>query len=665
LVTPYDQSGPGSGPAAAALRSNNDHSALVLVNIKDRLSTAEDYYQTLRDEVHSSRLNILATGDLAVTVASTKTLQSDLARAQSVSLPLSLILLLLVFGALVAASLPIGVGILTVIGGVGGTLLLAHVTDVSSYAIDIVALIGLGVAIDYSLFLVNRFREELAAGADTEDAVVRSVATSGRAIVFSGVTVAVGLSGLLFFRGTFLASMGAAGAISVGLAVLYGLSFLPALLSVLGSSVNRLRVLHVFSRRPTTHVTAFGARSPFWRGIAEWVMQRPILVLGPALAFLVLAGIPFTHLQMATGDTRGLPATIEARQGYDLLVANFPGQNQTTFDVVAYYPSGNPLTADRVADLYRLTHQIAAVKGILRVDSIFNLDPALTVSDYQNMYVNESPSTLSGTIRSALASSVGPHIVVVEAFSNQVESSPAARNQLSSIRDLTLSGGGQVLVTGVTAFDVDIINYILRVAPYAFGFVLAVTYLVLFLLTGSVVLPLKAVIMNLLSISASFGALVWIFQDGHLSGLLGFTPQAIDPSVPPILFAIVFGLSMDYEVIMVSRIQEEYRRTHDNRSAVATGLERTGRLITSAALIMIIVFLAFGLAQAVVIKAIGLGLAVAVAVDATIVRALVVPAVMRLLGKYNWWAPRPLSWLHERIHLSDEIPSSGESAGSG
>ena len=252
-----------------------------------------------------------------------------------------------------------------------------------------------------------------------------------------------------------------------------------------------------------------------------------------------------------------------------------------------------------------------------------------------------------------LSQTVGKHIVLIQATSNSQVSSDEARSVLSAIRSDAGVTGGSVRVGGETAIDVDVIKSILDRTPLAIGFVVVLTYVVLFFLTGSVILPLKAVVLNMLSIGASFGALVWIFQQGHLSNLLAFTPQSIDPSIPVILFSIVFGLSMDYEVLLVSRIHEEYARTGDNTAAVASGLERSGRLITGAAAIMVTVFLAFGLAEVVIIKAIGIGLAIAVAIDATLVRALVVPAVMRLLGDYNWWAPRPLRWLHERAGLSD------------
>jgi RND superfamily putative drug exporter len=269
------------------------------------------------------------------------------------------------------------------------------------------------------------------------------------------------------------------------------------------------------------------------------------------------------------------------------------------------------------------------------------------------MYAGD-PKQIPAGAQQMLAGTVGKHLVLIEARSNYDPSSDGARNVLKAIRgDQGVAGGGQVLVGGETAIDVDVIKFIYNQTPLAVGVVVLVTYVLLFLLTGSVVLPLKAIVLNFLSIGASFGALVFIFQQGHFSNLLGFTPQSLDPSIPVILFSIVFGLSMDYEVLLVSRIHEEYVRLGANTAAVASGLERTGRLITGAAAIMFAVFGAFGLAEVVIIKAIGIGLAIAVAIDATIVRSLVVPAVMRLLGDVNWWAPRPLRWMYARIGIGD------------
>jgi len=625
--------------AQASYISRDQHEALVIVALKDSSSTAKGYIAAVLAEIHPGNLTMLATGGVLISEAFNKTLEGDLQRAEYLALPITLLMLVLIFASLIAASLPLGVGLLAIVGGVGGTLFLARFTDVSTYAINIITLIGLAVAIDYSLFVVNRFRDELTAGATREDAIAKSMSTAGRAITFSGVTVAIGLSAMLFFQGTFLASMGAAGTIVVSIAVLYGLTFLPAVLSVLGPWVDRLRLPFLGRRKP--------AGTGAWHSMALWVMKRPVVVLLPALAVLLLAGTPFLQLRLANGDVDQLPPSNQARQGYDTLIRDFPGQDQTNITVAAFYPGGSPLTADHVGAVYDLSRRFTAMPNVLRVSSIVDLDPSLSRADYQRLYSGPA-AELPPAMQQALVSGAGPHLVLLDIVTNKQYTSDDARAIVKAVRAESVPGG-QVLATGATAFDLDIVNFILQKTPVAVATVILITYVVLFLLTGSVVLPLKAVLTNLFSISASFGAMVWIFQEGHLSGLLGFTPQSIDPSIPVILFSIVFGMSMDYEVLLISRIQEEYRRTGDNQAGVALGLEKSGRLITGAAAIMVAVFLAFGMANIVIIKAIGVGLAVAIAIDATVVRILIVPAVMRLLGRANWWAPRPLALFHRWV----------------
>ena len=639
--------------AQSSYISKNGHEALVIVHLKDSSVTAQTYVAQVISEIHPpSGLQVYPTGQVPINLAFNNTLEQDLQRAEYVALPITLILLVLIFASVVAALLPISVGVLAIVGGVGGTLFLGRFTDVSQYAINVVTLIGLGVAIDYSLFIVNRFRDELAAGASREDAIAKAMSTAGRAITFSGITVAVGLSAMLFFQGTFLASMGAAGAIVVAIAVVYGLTFLPALLSVLGPRVDRLRLPFLGRRKP--------AGTGAWHSMAVWVMRRPWFVLVPALALLLVAGTPFLQLRLANGDVDQLPPHNEARQGYDILVSDFPGQDQTTIEAVVYYPNGSPLTADHVGAIYDLTRRLAALPYVLHVDSIVNVnvEPSLTRAQYQGLYsgpVTQLPSAL----KQALRSGAGNHLALISVVTNKQYTSDQARSIVTAVRAESVPDG-QVQAAGPTAVDLDIVNYILERTPIAVGSVLLVTYVVLFLLTGSIVLPLKAVLTNLFSISASFGAMVWIFQEGHFSQLLGFSPQSIDPSIPVILFSIVFGMSMDYEVLLISRIQEEYRRTGDNQAAVAMGLEKSGRLITGAAAIMVAVFLAFALANVVIIKAIGVGLAIAIAVDATVVRILIVPSVMRILGRANWWAPRPLAILHRRIGAGEVQPAAPE-----
>jgi RND superfamily putative drug exporter len=579
--------------SAAALRSKDGKRALANVTVKGTTTAAEGFFSQLRGLVRTDAFEVLPTGNIPLNGDINAALDRDLQRAEFVSLPLAFVLLLVVFGSAAAALLTLGVGILVIVAGIGATFALARAIDVSQYALNIVTLIGLGVAIDYSLFIVSRFREELASGKNVEDAVSIALATAGRAILFSGLTVAIGLAGMLFYPGTFLVSLGVSGSLVVAAAVLYGLTFLPALLSILGPRAAAWRL-------PLPRGRSSGG---VWHSIATTVMRRPVLVLVPTIALIAVAASPFTQLRLASADATILPPTIESRRGYDVLVNEFPGQGQSTVTVVARFPD-DPL--NHRAALDDLRTRLAALPNVLRVDM-----------------------PLSPT---------GPHIALLSVRTASTAQSDEARAIVGAARAQSLDGG-TVLVTGQTAFDVDAVSYLVERTPIAVGFVTLTTMVALFFLLGSVVLPIKAVAMNALSVSASFGALVWIIQQGHLANVLNFTPQSIEPSLPVIMFCIMFGLSMDYEVLLLSRIQEEYRRTGDNLAAVAMGLERSGRLITGAAAIMVGVFVAFALADVVIIKSVGIGLTIAVLLDATLVRALVVPATMRLLGRANWWAP--------------------------
>ena len=640
IATPFE-SRPDVAPA---MESRDGHEAMVQVTTKDGFVKARNYYPELTREIQPTELKYLVTGGLAINADFNRYLETDLTRAEYTSLPASLLLLLIVFATLVAALLPIAVGGSAVLAGVAGTLLLARYTDVSQYALNIVTLVGLGVAIDYSLFIVNRFREELRAGVDVSTAIETTTATAGRAVAFSGLTVAIGLGGMLFYPGTFLPSMGFAGSVVVALAVGFALTMLLALLSILGRRVERLRF-----RIPI-------GRAGFWHALATAVMRRPLVILLPVLAFLLLAASPFATIRIANGDQKMLPPQASSRRGLDQLDSNFPNRGRNTYVVVVHYLDGTGLTPGRIAALYGYARDLAGYRDVVGINSIVSFDPRLTLADYQRM-LTDNGAGFPADFQVLYHSSVGKDLVTLYVDTNQATQSDGSFALLRKIRGADPPPGAEVLVTGATAFNADFISLIAADSPRAIGFVVVVTYVVLFLLVGSVLLPLKAVLTNLLSISASFGAIVWVFQQGHLATLLNFTPQPIDPVLPVIMFCIVFGLSMDYEVMLLSRIQEEYRLSGDNTRAVADGLERSGRLITGAAAIMIAVFLAFGLAQVLIIKAIGIGLALAVFIDATLMRMLIVPAVMRLLGRRNWWAPRPLALLHSRLGLAERPPA--------
>jgi RND superfamily putative drug exporter len=641
LRTAYDP--PGPLPAAVPLISRDGRRTLVMVELRGTAAgfaslefsgLPPDLYPALRGLVHAETLDVVSVGNVALNHDFTEVARKDLGRVEMLILPAVAVLLLLVFGSVVAAALPLAVGALAMTGAMATTLMLARFVSVSIYAPNIVSMIGLGVAIDYSLFVVSRFREEIRERAPAE-ALARTVATAGRAILFSGLTVAIGLLGMLFLGLGNLGSMGWAGTSVVTLAVVYGLTTLPALLAVLGPRVNALRVPFLHNER---------SGDGFWHRLAATVMAHPWRVFVPVVGLLLLFGLPFLHLRVGSGDATSLPPEAESRRGDELLRREFPGGDANRVVVVLDAGHASPLDARRVTQTYSFSRWLAGRPHVQRVDSFVDLHPSLDLATYQQM-VALPPAQRPPELVEALRHTLGDHAAMLVATTNLRPTSDEARALVRDIRKAHPPYDGEVLVTGQTAFDLDFIGLVMRHAPFAIGLVVVVTYVVLFLLLDSVLLPLKAIVMNLLSITASYGALVWIFQDGHLSTWLDFTPGPIQTATPLIMFCLVFGLSMDYEVLLLSRVREEYERSGDNACAVVVGLERTGRLITGAAAIMATVFFGFGLARSVIIQAVGVGIGVAVVVDATIVRTLLVPATMRLLGRWNWWRP---AWLAVR-----------------
>jgi putative drug exporter of the RND superfamily len=623
---------------AEGMLSSDGHAAVAEITLRPEAAVDTDLFPPLRARIQGGPLTVTVTGPDAFRSDLDRALAADLLRGEVLSAPVTFAVLVLVFGSLVAAALPVGVGGLSVVGGIGLVMLLSRFTEVARYAINIVSLVGLGVAIDYSLFMVSRFREELARGGEVPDALARTVATAGRAVVFSGAAVTIGLGGLLFFRGSFLASLGAGGTIVVALSVVYALTFLPALLGVLGRNVDRLAVPRLALR---------GKRGR-WHGLATAVMRHPVLVLVPTLALLVAAGRPFFDLAMAIPDVHILPEQAEARRGDAILRHVLPERAATRAAAVVSFP-GDPFgTRERAGALYDLAREMAAIPGVTDVESVFQAIPNLDREAAIAALTGPSEGR-SEPLRVVEGETVGRTIVLLAAVTDAAPASAAARAIVERLRRHRGVADGTLRVTGQTAMDVDSTTYILAHTPAAVAFVVGMTLLLLFALLGSVILPLKAVAMNLLSLSASFGALVWIFQEGHLRRVLHFTPGPIDPGLPIILFCATFGLSMDYEVLLLTRIQEEWERTGDNTHAVAEGLEHVAPLITSAAAIMVAVFSAFAMADVVILKIMGVGTALTVALDATVVRTLLVPATMRLLGHLNWWAPGWLARLRSRL----------------
>jgi RND superfamily putative drug exporter len=593
---------------AAAMKDGPGGTEFALVSLRGDLREALREYPAVRAELRSDRLTIDCTGRVPYMHDLDRILEHDLLRAELVSLPLAILVLLFVFRTAMAATLPVGVGALAVVGGIAIVTALSHVAEIAQYTINVCSLIGTGVAIDYSLFIVSRYREELATGCGVRDALVRAMGTAGRVVGFSGVAVATGLSGLLFFEGSYLFAMGVGGVIVVALGVVFALTFLPALLAVLGPRIDAGRLP---GRQPRT--------VGFWHRTAVGVMRRPLVVLLPTLALLLLMGIPFLHLRLAAADVRVLPDDVEARRGVELLRAHFPDQAANRIAVAVRFPS-SPMMPGRPAAIRALEARIAALPSVRAVDGP-STDPTIAMGD---------------------------DAIVLYAITDSHPESDEARAIVRTLRVDRQVGDGTLLVGGNTANDVDVTSYVVSRAPKAVAVVVGATLIVVFLLLGSVVLPLKAVAMNFVSIAGSFGALVWVFQDGHLFVREG---RPVEPSLPIVLFCVIFGLSMDYEVLMLSRMKESWEQTGDNTYAVADGLEKTAGLVTSAAAIMVSVFGAFALARVVLVKAVGLGMALAVAVDATLVRLLLVPATMRLFGHLNWWAPAVLIRLRRALGI--------------
>jgi len=577
--------------------------------------------------------------------------EADLRRSEVISLPLAALALLFVFGSVVAAGVPLIVGGAAVIVALAGIFVVASLTPMSIFVLNLATLLGLGLGVDYSLLMTSRFREELALRPDGPDrvpeAVRITVATAGRAVFFSGLTVLLGLLGLVLFEFMILRSVGIAGAIVVGLAVASALTLLPAVLTIVGTHIDRFAVRRVASKAGTE-----GA----WSRLARRVMAHPIAVIIPTLAVILLLGSPFLHVRFNAPDASILPPDVPSRAAFDRLQADF-GEGEFAPIVIAIRTDGQATNATNLAALYAYSRRLTADPRITRVDSLVNVDPRLTLAQYTLLY-GDPNGPRDRYVQAALAATTKGDLT---AFTITTPYGPNRDEGRTLVTDLRMAGsplappaGVTILVGGGAADVADVVDRVRADFPRTALFIIVSTYLVLFLLLRSVVLPAKALVMNTLSIVASFGALVWIFQDGNLSALLGFQPLGfVETTQPVILFCVLFGLSMDYEVFLLTRMKEVWDRTGDNVEAVAGGMERSGRIVTSAALIVVLVAGSFAFADIVLIKALGIGMAVAVALDATIIRALLVPATMRLLGHWNWWLPASM----ERF-LAGRLPAS-------
>ena len=609
VVSYYDTRSP-------ELVSKDGHAIQVQISLAgDDQDALLDNWDQVEPALESEQLETDLAGSFAVYGDVNEITSEDLERAELISLPIVILLALLIFGSLVAAAMPALVGAAAVVGSLAVVRLLATATDVSVFSVNVISLLGMGLAIDYALFVISRFREELARlPGDDPDAAAKAITTTmttaGRTVLFSGLTVAAAMSSLLVFPQNFLRSMGYGGISAVVIAMLAALTVLPATLRLLGRRIDAGR-MPWRRHRPVSVDDDHG----WWARLAHGVMRRPVVVIVVVSAALLAVASPFLGAQWGSVDYRVLPEDASAHVAADKLNSEF-GPEQSSANLL--------LDGVDRQDVSAYTNEVEAVDGITAVQPVESRDDR----------------------------------TLLRAF---WEGNSQDQRSQGIVRDLRTVDppDGEALVGGLTADTVDLIRSVGEHLPWMGLIVVGVMLVLLFLAFGSLVLPLKAVAMNAVSITASFGVVTWIFQEGHFSDLLGFeSPGYLDSTNPILMLAILFGLSMDYEVFLLSRVREQWDRTHDNDLAVATGVQKTGRIITSAALLLAVVIGAFGLSGIVFMKMIGIGMLVALIIDATVVRALLVPATMKLLGRWNWWAPGPLRRWWERYgwREADEAP---------
>jgi uncharacterized membrane protein YdfJ with MMPL/SSD domain len=573
-------------------------------------------------ETPPAGLRLGITGDLAVDADLNDQAESDLRRAEMLSLPALLLLLVLIFRGPVAAVLPLVIGVLSILGSFAVLRGLSVVTDISVFSVNVVTMLGLGLAVDYSLFIVSRYREELRAGVDRVQAVSTTLQTAGRTVAMSGLIVATSLASLMLFPQAYLRSMGLGGVAAVLIALAASLTVLPALLAILGHRVGAGRAPQ--RRRTGKHAAAAQGA---WYRLARSVMRRPVGYLAAVAVLLIMLGAPFLRVEFGGVDYRSLPDGTPSREALERIVADFPASTEpidavVTFDRPVAAPASTEALAGYVAG-------VGALRDVTQVEVTRSVgDTALVRIDHR----------------------LDPQ-------------QHRARDLVAAVRDEPAPAGATVLVGGASAEIADLLASLRTTVPWMLVVIVAVTFLVLFLAFGSLVIPAKAILTTLLSLVASFGALVWIFQDGNLSGPLGFTSTGtVEATQPVLMFAVAFGLATDYEVFLLSRVREQWVRTGDNSVAVATALQRTGPIITGAAVLLVVVIGSFSTSGITLVKMVGVGMLVAVLLDATVVRALLVPATMSLLGPANWWAPAPLHrfWLRHGLHEPAYGPASGE-----
>src|SRR5271166_2255265 len=635
--------------AAADLVSKDGKSGLIVANLKGGENNAQNYAKTLASDVVHDRDGVtVQAGGLAMAyIQINHQNERDLLLMESIAIPLSFVVLVWVFGGLLTAALPIALGGLAIVGSMSALRLITFSTDVAIYALNLSTALGLALAIDYTLLIISRYRDELADGWGRDEALVRTMTTAGRTVLFSAMTVALALVAMVLFPMYFLKSFAYAGIAVVAFSALAAVVVAPTVIVLLGDRLDALNVWDLgrrLLRRPEPPQRPI--EQSFWYRTAKLVMRHAIPMGLAIIALLLALGAPFLGIRWGYPDDRVLPPSSSARVASATIRSDFTTNSQTTVTIVIPETAG--LTKP---ELDQYAAQLSRVTDVSAVSS-----PTGTFVAGQPKGPPSAPTALADSSAYLSVDSTAPLYT------------PASETQLARLHAITLPGHQAVQMTGIAQMNRDCVNGITSRLPLVFGFIAVVTLVLLFLLTGSVVLPIKAVLLNMLSLTAAFGALVWIFQDGHL-GALGTTPTGtLAANIPVLMFCIAFGLSMDYEVFLLSRIREYWlespQRRADNDESIALGLARTGRVITAAALLMSISFAGLISAEVSFMRMFGVGLTIAVLVDATLVRVLLVPAFMHVFGSLNWWAPKPLARWHQPSFdgesLTDRPSSHGE-----
>lgn len=621
--------------------SSDRHAAYAVMVLDKPAEVSSNWTDSIKEALGKPKTLKMYVGGEPVFIADVKKIsQEDLFRAERIAFPLAIIILIVVFRSLIAALLPIISGAVGVICILSILNFLGRHFDISVFVLNIATMLGLGLSLDYTLFIVSRFREEINQGNAVSIALTVAYKTAGKAVLFSGITVLISMSALLFFPVNVIYSIGVGGVVVTIMSLLVALIFLPALLAVIGNYVNAL----------TLPVPIW--RKNLWYGMAMTIMKRPLLIFFSIMIFLVFLGYPFLHVKVNRPNATILPTHVESRQLYDEFHRLFGENELSPIYVLAKAKEASILTPENVESLYDFAHRLQKDSRVKRIDSIVTIDPKFSSRQYQYFY--RLPSyALQPSLKEFLLKTTYEDLTLLSVISKYPVNDTQTFELIKTIRNSSIGNNIVVHVGGTSADISDTIHSLYKRFFQAMVIIGVVTYLVLLLLFRSVVLPFKAIIMNFLSLCVSYGMLVFIFQDGNFHQLLDFKPLGFtDMNLPILLFCGLFGLSMDYEVFLLTRIREFYLKTNDNALSVALGLERSGRIITYAALIVVVVCSAFITAEIVFVKAFGLGTALAVFIDATIIRSLLVPATMRLLGKWNWYMPKWLDRLLPKLDLS-------------